>query len=299
MTLSEMRSEVWEDVGEPTQLDPATVAGAARLNRWINKAYKKVLMWRFPDGTLLRFPCMDGELFFKTVTVTGSVVAADTETVTLDSSAGSGDDQYKGWILDAGGGAREIVDYDGPSRIATVHTVYGTAPTVGATYTMYKRWMRLCESGGVGASENIVLSPLAQFLAPKKVTDIERFIDLTPALRHDAFSLTVLASGIPRQYMMLGNDLVFDYPVDEERWYRMEYARMPPDLVADSDVPEIPPYWDEAILLWAEARAHRWQQDFSASYALKKDLEQFMAESKQQAELQYEREAGQAEVDLQ
>ena len=127
---------------------------------------------------------------------------------------------------------------------------------------------------------------------------MKHFIDLTPARRDDAFSLTVVSPGVPRQYFRRQNDIVFDYPVNVEQWYRMEYARMPPDLVEDTDSPEIPTYWDDAILLWATYRLNIYMQDSALAYARKRDLMDFMSLSKQQGEMQYDREAGQAEVDL-
>jgi hypothetical protein len=295
MTLSEFRAEVWEISGEDTNLSSA--AGILRVDRWINRAYKRILFWRFPDGTQVRFPCLDGLLYFKTVVLTGTIVSAGTQDVTLDDTFGAGLDQYNGWIIEVEGVRMQIMDYD-TSRLATVHDAWSTAPTAGAACTLYKNFVRLCESGAVGADENVVLSPVTQVMEIKKITNIKRFWDLVPMERTDTGALRQLTLSYPRQYMRIGNDIVFDYPALEEEYYRMEYVRMPPDLSVDSDVPEIPSYFDEAIILDAVRSVLVWQQDNDEAYARKKDLQDFMLTVKQQGEMGYERENGQATVIL-
>jgi hypothetical protein len=217
--------------------------------------------------------------------------------VTLDSAAGANEDQYNGWMIDVGGVRRLIVDYDA-SRNATLHEALGTAPAGSETYTLYKQFMRLSESTDVGASENIVCSPVNSIMAIRKVTNIRRFWDLTPSERTDTFARNFLSPGYPQQYGRRGNDIVFDWPSLEQEWYRMEYVRMPPDLVGDDDLFETPVYFDQAILLGAVWSVLVWQQDNDEAYARKRDLQEFMITAKQQGEMEFDREVGQAEVEL-
>jgi hypothetical protein len=297
MTLEQFRTDLFEVVGEQTELDPSTPEGAARLDAWVNRAYRKVLFWRFPDGTQARFPCTDGLLFFQTVVKTGLLTGGTTTTVTLDLTAGAEDNQYTGWVVDVAGQRKFIIDYDA-SRNATVHKAFDTAPSAGTAYTLYKNFMRLCESTDIGADENIIMSPVSQFMAVRKITNIERFWDLSPAERTETFARNALSPGYPRQYYRRQNDIVFDYPAQTVEAYRCEYVRMPPALSADDDVPEVPEYFDDAILLGAQWRAMVWQQDNDEAYARKRDLQEFMTEAKQQGEMEYDRESGQSEVQL-
>jgi hypothetical protein len=293
MTLTELRTEVWQDLGEPPDIDPAEAAGLAKLNSWINRAYKKILFWKFPDGTQLRFPSTEGEAFFKTVVVTGTVSSATTSVVVLDASAGANVDQYNGWVLEIGGICKLIVDYDA-SRNATVHEAYSTVPS--GTYKLYKRFMRFCALGAVGASENILLRPVGEVAEIRKVTDLATGTDLVPAERTDAFSQSLLNPSSPTSYFKRQDEIVFDYPVDEVLWFRLEYVRIPPDLVLDADKPEMPEFFHDAIELWAVWRGQRFMQDFSAAYSTKRDLQDLLTSTKQQAEMSYDRESGQAEV---
>jgi hypothetical protein len=297
MTLAAFRTELFEVIGEQTELDPSTPEGAARLDAWVNRAYRKVLFWRFPDGTQARFPCTEGLLFFQTVVKTGVLAGGTTTTVTLDGTAGAGANQYIGWVVDVNGQRKLIISYDA-SRVATVHKAFDTAPSVGTAYTLYKNFMRLCETTDIGADENIIMSPVNQFMAPRKITNIERFWDLSVAERTETFARNALSPGYPRQYYRRQNDIVFDYPAQTVEAYRMEYMRMPPELVEDEDKPETPEYFDDAILLRAQWSALVWQQDNDEAYARKRDLQEFMAEAKQQGEMEYDRESGQSEVQL-
>jgi hypothetical protein len=294
MTLKEIRTEVWERLGEPGNCDPLDASGLARLNNWINMAYKKVLFWKFPDGTQLRFPCTEGELFFKTVIVTGTITNSTTTTVSLDSSAGSNENQYNGWILETGSDTRLIVDYSA-SRLTTVSEVYTVVPT--GTYTLYKRFMRLCSATDIGADENIVGSPVDEIMEIRKITDIPNRTNLVPARRTDDFPSNLYSTGTPTQYIRRGNDILFDIAPDEERWYRMEYMRMPTALSADTDIPEIPDYFHEAIILWTCREGFMWNQEWQAAYSMKRDLVDFLSTTKQQGEMQFDREDGQVEVE--
>jgi len=296
MTLAELRDELWETTGEQDALLPVNDTDG-KLNRWINRAYKRIMFWRFADGTQIRFPCTEGVLFFQTKIVTGLITAGTASIVTLDVSAGANEDQYNGWVIDIGGVRRLIVDYDA-GRNATLHEDLGAAPTIGTAYTMYKQFMRLSESTDVGASENIVCSPVNSIMAIRKITNIKRFWDLTPQERTDTFARNFLSPAFPQQYGRRGNDIMFDWPSLEAEWYRMEYVRNPPDLTADDQLFETPAYFDQGILLGAIWSVLVWQQDNDEAYARKRDLQEFMITAKQQGEMEYERESGQAEVEL-
>src|SRR5690606_14062035 len=71
----------------------------------------------------------------------GTALAGDTSTITLPSSASSVNDTYNGSAIyiNTGTGAgqlREITDYVGATRVATVDTLFTTAPGASSTYTI-------------------------------------------------------------------------------------------------------------------------------------------------------------------
>jgi len=294
--LSDLTTELWEELGKPAPLDPSTATGKARLVLWVNKAYKKVLFWKFPDGTQLRFKACEAVTYFQSVSVSGTIVSATATAVQLDANALNDVNHYVGWVIMVNGGnPRLIVGQDG-NRTVTVHDSYGTTVPSG-TYTLIKRFFKFCASSDPAVSENIALDPTTQIIEVLKVTDIKRYWDLQPALRSDPFSFTQLVQSYPRQYVHFGDQIIMDYPAFPGIWYRMEYVFEPPDLVNDDDEPQMPDFWQDAIIMWAVYRGQRWMEDFSAAYMTKRDLMDFMSLTRQQDEMSKEREDGQAEVE--
>lgn len=288
MTLEEIRTAVWEELGEPSNCAPTDATGLARLNSWINRGYKKILYWRFGDGTQVRFPATEGECYFKTVVVTGTLASATTTTMTFDSSAGASDDQYNGWVAETGSDVSLIVDYDGASRTATIAKALSAAPS--GTYSLYKRHMKFCETGDVGADENILLSSVNEIKEIQKLVLLEDQTVMETAQRTETFVDGLLSPGTPCSYMRRGAQIIFDCPVDEELWFHLEYARIPPDLTADADEPELPETFHEAVMLWALWRGYHWLQEADMAYSTKRDLIDFMATTLQPRELAGERE---------
>ena len=73
-SLGDMITEVYQNLGESTDLLPyqpasygtvdLTTAGAALLQKWINRAYRKVGSTQLPDGTFIRFRSFERRQFF-------------------------------------------------------------------------------------------------------------------------------------------------------------------------------------------------------------------------------------------
>jgi hypothetical protein len=288
MTLSEIRTDVWEELGEPPNCDPATPAGLARLDGWINRGYKKILFWKFPDGSRVQFPATEGEVFFKSHIVTGTISSGTTKTVTLDASAGANDGQYNGWVLDASSLLTLIVAYDGSSRTATLATTLAAAPT--GAYSLYKRFMKLAKASDVGAGENIILSSVSAIKEVQKIICLEDETEIVPAERTETFANGLTSPGRPSSYFRRGAQIIFDCPMDEELWYHMEYVRIPPDLTLDTDEPEMPETFHEAIMMWALWRGYHWMQETDMAYSTKRDIIDFMSTTRSPGEMSLDRE---------
>jgi len=288
MTFSDIRTAVWEELGEPPNCDPTVASGLARLNTWINRAYKKILFWKFPDGSQVRFPATEGEIFFQTKTVTGTIASSTTTTVTLDTAAGANNDQYNGWILEDPSNKSLIVDYDGASRTATIAVALGTAPS--GTYTLYKRFMKFLKAADVGASENIILSSVSAIKEVQKLVLLDGEQEIVPAGRTETFTGNFLMLGKPSSYMRQGTKIIFDIAPDEDYWMYLEYVKIPADLVNDTDEPELPETFHEAVMLWALWRGYRWMQETDMAYSTKKDLIDFMLTTKAPSEMALDRE---------
>jgi hypothetical protein len=296
MTLSEIRTAVWEELGEPPNCDPLVAAGLARLNGWINRGYKKILFWKFGDGTQVRFPATEGEVYFKSKVVTGTIASSTTSTVVLDSGAGGNDDQYNGWVIDASSHVSLIVDYDGSSRTATLGATLDTAPT--GAYSLYKRHMKFCAATDVGASENITLSSVSAIKEVQRIVLIEDQTELEPGQRTETFAGSLLSPGRPTSYIRRGAQIIFDCPAEEALWYHMEYARIPEDLTTDGQEPELPETFHEAVMMWALWRGYHWMQETDMAYSTKRDLIDFMATTKSPNEMASDREDARIELNF-
>lgn len=294
MTLSEIRTSVWEELGEPPNCDPSTASGLARINGWINRGYKKILFWKFGDGSQVRFPATEGEVFFQSKVVTGTASSATTTSVTLDATAGSNDDQYNGWVIDISSKISIIVDYDGSSRTATLGETRDAVPS--GAYSLYKRFVKFCKSTDVGASENVILSSVSAIKEVQRLVLLEDGRDIVPAQRAESFASGLLSPGRPGQYYRRGTQLIFDCPMDEELWFHMEYARIPSDLALDNDEPELPETFHEAVMMWALWRGYHWLQETDMAYSTKRDLMDFMATTKAPLDMALEREEAQFEL---
>jgi hypothetical protein len=67
-----------------------------------------------------------------------------------------------------------------------------------------------------------------------------------------------------------------NYNIDEDKWFEMEYYRMPGDMSADDDSPELPETFHWAIILWAIWTGHRVRREPANAFSTKKDFEDFM-----------------------
>lgn len=288
MTLSEMETEVYEALGEQSDLDPALSAGAAMLDRWINEAYQKVCFWRFADGTQVNFPATKGEKFFQSYILTGTATSGAASTVTLDSSSAAVADRYVGWVIKitagTGSGQSRIIMAYTAARVATVHEAWDTNPDTTSTYSLHKRFMKVVPAAAVDAAENIVIDPASEFVTALKVTDVAGLSDLDPGEKSEAYSGSMGSVANPTIFYTYGNTIFFDTAFETSQWYRLEYEKLPTPLTAAADEPQIPEVFHRAIVLHATWIGLKRSQDTEDAYSTKRDLQEYMASTRQPLE---------------
>lgn len=84
-----------------------------------------------------------GDVIADTAKESGTVVAAVGSTITLAAGASAVDDNYNNWYvyIDSGlgsGQVRQITDYDGTTKIATINSAWTVAP-IASTYELYNQ----------------------------------------------------------------------------------------------------------------------------------------------------------------
>jgi hypothetical protein len=308
MDVQELIENTWTDLGDPSDLDPytsgtfdITTDGAVEMLRWLNRAYKRISNWKFPNGKLVRFKVFETDLLFKMPKGTGTVTTGDTTTITLATVSGlSGSsilttaNYLKDWVIEltggTGDGQKRTIYSQSDAGVCTVAPSWTTAPDSTTTVSLYKRFMRFGRTGDTGLDDDLTLDPVSTIDTPLKLLDVTDELPLQPGGRTQAYQLDYLNKGIPRQWIWYGNGITFDRPTDDEHWYRFEYYSMPQDLTAATDVPLIPTYFHEAIGLFMMNVGLKRDQEFSSAYSVKRDLQEFMRDARNQSDLEFDRE---------
>ena len=302
MTLSEIRLEIWNNLGKLTDLDPATDGsynGGPYLTYVANMAQRRVASYKTSRGRIMRFNTLKGEMFFENTIIEGTLDANGTTSTVIfpNADVGTGDDRYNGWVLKINGTYRILVDYVTSTRTGTLHEVLSTAPAIGDTYALYKKFSYLLPSTHAWISEHIQLPATSDrflnegnFLEILKIEDLEQERKLTKATRGRSFVTLQTSTGDPQKWYRYGNKLIFDYAPEEQKWFRMEYYRLPLDMSSDSDEPELPEEFHYGLVLWGTEWGYRREGESNEKYSTKLDFKEFMEQTILELDISDERE---------
>jgi hypothetical protein len=304
--------DLYDASGKNTKLSPyttgtstfsMTAAGSVKMLSWLNRGYRYITKLKLPDGTNVKFPVVEGDMFFKTAIVEGLVTSftKSTGVAQLDGSAGDGEDQYNGWLISIEGGAGEgqarlVVNSNGGH--VRPHVVWDTDLDETSEYMLYKRFVLFLLSNADGASENISMDGLNDIVNIHRLTDVGMGIDLEYAGRTANFPSGIVSSGRPGAWFSYSRGIYFDVAPKEEIWYRMEYEKSVTKLTTQSQEPEIPDPWQEALFLWLVWKARVWSFEPSAAYGAKRDFFDFARSIQLPLETQMDRSEGGFEPDL-
>lgn len=304
MTVQEILTDVFEQIGEPSNYLPYTTAGdpstfditlvgAQRLLGWLNRAQQTVSNWKFRDGRILRLRNLFSRAYFQTYVYTDTATDGDDSEITLPVGASTVDDTYNGWLVEIADGTGEgqvrlIIDYDGTGLVATVHKAWDTNPDDTSVFLLHKNFEKFVPSTASDAAYHIPLSPVTEMCAVMKVRDLVDQFDLTPPERTNVFTNQILTSGNPVTYREYGNELQFDVAVDSVRSYELLYVKYPTALSTASQVPEMPIPLHDALTMWCTAHGHKMNRDTQMAYSVKRDLIDFMETVRESRELSTE-----------
>lgn len=307
MTLSDIRSQVYANLGNPTDLNPSTDTsynGGPMLTWVANEAQRQLAFWKDPQmSRQLRFRNLISDVYFTSKLITGTLTSTGTTTTVVFPSAnvGSNDDRYNGWVVEVDNEMRLIVDYTGSTYTATVHKAFSSAPASGDTYKLMKRFSLLLPSTHAWVSspsgEHITLpSTTDRYRADGnlyevlKIEDIDNTRVLDKAERTESYPDYINTSGDPTCWWRLGNKVYFDTNIDATNYYRMEYYRLPTDMSASTDEPEIPEVFHYGLVLWGTQWGYRRKQESSDTYSVGRELVDFMRQRASQYDVESERE---------
>ena len=301
MTLDRIRDDIWEQLGEASDLDPDTDVSYSDgpLLTWVaNQGQRALASYRDPvTGHILRMHNLVSDLYFQTGYVDSTLDAdapADNQLTFPAADVGDENDRYNGWIVEAENGEqRLIVDYVGPTYTATLHKDWDTSPSSGDTYKLYKRFFLLTQAADPWSSDHIIL-PVAStryraegnFMELLRIEDTTQAKVLEEAPYDESFVTSATSRTDPQIWYRFGNRIVMDAGLAEQRWFRMEYYRLPTDMVNAADEPEIPMQFHYGIVLWGIWWGHKRAGEAALAYSTKRDLQDFMRSVKTEDDVQ-------------
>jgi hypothetical protein len=310
MTVQELITAVYEELGEPSDLYiyngsgtfDMTQAGSLKILLWLNRAYARILNWKFPNGQQVRFPCQDGETYFQGKVPSGTVVSATNSTVELDTAVLAVASAYTGCVvrIDGGLGAgqvRFIVDYSA-ARVATLNRNWDTNPDATSTYKVYRRKYSFKAPADPDVSENISLSPVNSVASPRRLSNVTDKTEIPIDSRTQGFDTNLEQYGVPCSYIWLGNAVLFDVAVESTDWFLLEFTKIPASLTLATEEPDIPKSFHEPLVLYTCWIGLRRAQEWAGAYSTKRDIEDLMSTLKTGLEQAFERNEIHVEVEL-
>lgn len=258
MTLSEARTDLYDLVARNSDLDPTTTDGAARLDRYLNRAYREVASWKLPRGGRLSFPVTRGVELWQNQVYTGTASAGTATTITIPTAGlQTTDGYYEEWVLQltsgtGSGQARGVVAWTGSTGVAEVYPAWSTTPDDTSVFLLTKSFAVIGKSTDAGAADEIVLEPVSSYQGILRISDLGTKAVLEPAESRDNLLTGTETPGTPSMFAVDGLRVYFDVPFSEERWWRVEYVKAPAELSSETDEFALPPEWMGAVLLRAK-----------------------------------------------
>lgn len=248
-TAQQMVQELWERIGEPSDLDPYQADGTTidtasdgwtRMLRALNRGIASVASWRDPSsGRQFRFRgrhAWQYVAFTPASTTTTAAITAGDQTVQFASSGTA--DAYNDYLIKVGSEVRTIVDDDGAGT-CTVNKSFDSAHASGATIYYAPRYVTISTTND-------------KFVEVVDVWNMEEECHVMRGERGDVFNYTMNTEGDPRFWFRVGTKLYFDVvQFDDTQRFRVEYLILPADMTAIGDYSGLPQAFDEAVVMWA------------------------------------------------
>jgi hypothetical protein len=301
VTLSLLRTEIWQQIGEPSDLDPTTdvqYGGLPLLNWVVNEGQRQIAFWKDPaTARVFRHANLYGECFFQPGWRSETLPAqagAGTSEVILSAGCAAVDDAYNGWVLTTTTETKVIMDYVGATRLATVSEAFSTAPVVADVVELCPRVQLLLLASHALAADNIVLPVVSdRFRAEGNFLEVLKLMNVADqneiVLAEKVSSFDLLATGSPTKYFRKGNALYFDSAWDSADWVQMEYYRAPTDMLAATDEPELAEQYHYAVALWGLWWGFRRAGDNASAYNVQRDITAYIQRTVSLAEVRDDR----------
>jgi hypothetical protein len=273
MTLAEIIEEIYEGLGEPSDLKytdenddiDVTSTGWLKLVRAVNMGCMYMATFKFPTGRQLKLRLNeDTGTLFPTSIVNGLPVSS----------------------LTPPGTDRQLTLITAP--IVNQLLIGRSSAATGVVRFVNGLTATLSQMTGTFINGEIVDAYSREFQFPdtmlsKKIIDVLQVVDSTGSVLTETdqdTNLTVAASselGIPTSWRKIRQGIRFDiYPQDDLEYF-IRYARGPIDLVNPTDIPELPVQMHSGLVLYGQWWGLRRAQESTDAYSVKRDLVDFMS----------------------
>ena len=269
MTAGILIQRVWEELGEPSDLSPATV-GVPKMLDAVNDAQDVVAQWIDNRGRKCFFRELEDSFRFSTLVENGTFTdEALGVTVTLPATVAESLGRYQGWVLVVGSDVRDVVSsaVTGGRNVLTLASALTAGILTGETFTLAKREYHLTGVDALDVDEMRIVEMV-------RVFDVETGIQLDEAASAD--QMMTPTSGTPGLWRHRGSGLVFDAAPPVSRTYIVHVVRLPTRVLEQTDVLDLPDAFCQAVMMHVVKWGYRRMQDFQAAYATKKDFEDLM-----------------------
>jgi len=269
MTAGAIIQKTWEELGEPSDLNPATI-GVPKFINALNDAQDVVAQWIDNRGRKVFFRELYDSVQFKTVVLTGVMdqEAVGASIIVPVAVVPLAPGRYVDWIVRINGESRLVLASlaSGGQNLLMLSSGFGS-DVLGQDFVLAKRVYRLAGDDAVETGD-------------VRVAEIERLFDMA-----DGTQLTEVASrdflttpivGVPGQWRHVGTGVMFDVAPETERTYLMHVVKLPNRVNGQTDQIELPEAFCQAVQMRMVWWGYRRMQDFQAAYASKKEFEEMM-----------------------
>lgn len=309
MTVRELMEQTYRAVGEPSDLEiydydqvgtasfNIANAGSIEMLRLLNRAYKRLAMFKQPDGSHVKFRSFFKRLFFKPTALSFTVSVAGTvnRLITLATANTYARDYFSGWYLLAGGNEYLIIGSE-PSTGAAVQVTVDRVPSTdhtGSTAEVYSRHYSIVENiagyaYGSG-DQQVVALPDAKLVSIQRVFNVDNSDqEVMPAMRDDIFLSRPQGRQNPTLWKQQGNVLEFNYSPVNGTVFRIDYYSEPELLSTETQEPVILDAWQEIIWMIAVAIRLREDKNIEEAIAKEREIQQVMQMLVQETEHEYD-----------
>lgn len=268
MTLGAIIKRVWEELGEPSDLNPATV-GIPKLREAVNDSQDVIAQWIDDRGRKVFFREMDAQFGFNTVVETGTLNAQTSmKTITLPVTSLPSLGRYNRWVMRIGSDSRTVIwsAVSGASNLVTVSKAF-PQDVSGMDYLLSKvdyqfEGLDAIDTEGMRTMEVL------------RVFDSEDENQLDKVAGRDyLFGASV---GKPGGWRNRNTGILFDIAPEISRHYFVHVKKLPSTLNDQTDETDLPDAFVQALILRTVWWGYRRMQDFQAAYTTKKEFTELM-----------------------